>query len=66
MSQKSSTARLILYVLISMVTAAAAGVTTVNFSDSKQVVLFSLAVLAAGLNTARSYIDQSPNQVDKP
>lgn len=64
MTAKASTARLILYVLISMVTAAAAGVTTVDFHETKEVVLFTLAVLAAGLNTARSYIDQSPNQVE--
>jgi hypothetical protein len=65
MTPKQSTARLMLYVLIAMVTAASAGVTTVNFSDSKQVAVFTLAIVAAGLNTARSYIDQTPTQVEK-
>ena len=50
--------------MIAMVTAAAAGVTTVDFTDLKQVTLFTLAVLGAGLNTARSYIDQTPSRVD--
>jgi hypothetical protein len=49
-----------------MVTAASAGVLTVNFSDSKEVAVFALAVIAAGLNTARSYIDKSPAEVSKP
>jgi hypothetical protein len=64
MDQKQSTARLIIYITIAMVTAAAAGVTTVDFTDVKQVALFTLAVLGAGLNTARSYIDQTPSRVD--
>jgi K+-sensing histidine kinase KdpD len=55
-----------LYVLIAMITAASAGVLTVDFSDRKQVVIFLLAIIAAGLNTARSYIDTSDSQVPKP
>lgn len=66
MTAKSSTARLTLYVFIAMITAASAGVLTVDFSDRKQVAVFSLAILAAGLNTARSYIDTSEAQVPKP
>lgn len=66
MTPKQSTARLILYVCLAMVTAASAGVLTVDFADAKQVAVFSLAVIAAGLNTARSYIDQSPTQIDNP
>lgn len=65
MTPKQSTARLVLYVLIAMVTTASAGVLTVDFSDSKQVAVFTLAIIAAGLNTARSYIDQTPTQIDK-
>jgi len=65
MTSAQSTARLILYVAISMVTAASAGVTTVDFSQPKQVAIFTLAILAAGLTTARSYIDKSPSEVDK-
>lgn len=63
MTPAQSTARLILYVLIAMVTAASAGVMTVDFTDRKQVIVFTLAVVAAGLNTARSYIDKSPSEV---
>ena len=66
MTPAQSTARLVLYVLVAMVTAASAGVLTVNFSDSKEVAVFALAVIAAGLNTARSYIDKSPAEVSKP
>lgn len=55
--------RLVLYVLIAMISTASAGVLTVDFTDAKQVTVFSLAVIAAGLNTARSYIDKSPSEV---
>lgn len=65
MTSKQSTVRLVLYVCIAMVTAASAGVLTVDFADAKQVSVFVLAIMAAGLNTARSYIDQTPNQIDK-
>jgi fumarate reductase subunit C len=63
MTALDSKIRLLLYVLIAMVTAASAGVMTVDFTDQKQVIVFSLAVIAAGLNTARSYIDKSPAEV---
>ena len=66
MTPAQSTARLMLYVLVAMVTAASAGVLTVDFSDQKQVAVFVLAIIAAGLNTARSYIDKSPSEVNKP
>jgi hypothetical protein len=66
MSAKQSTTRLVLYVMIAMVTAASAGVLTVDFSNQKEVAVFALAILAAGLNTARSYIDTSDSQVEKP
>ena len=65
MTPNQSTARLVLYVLIAMVTAASAGVLTVNFSDQKEVAVFVLAIVAAGLNTARSYIDKSASEVSK-
>jgi len=48
-----------------MVTAASAGVLTVDFSDQKEVAVFVLAIIAAGLNTARSYIDKSASEVQK-
>ena len=66
MTPKQSNFRLTLYVLISMVTASSAGLQTVNFTDWKQVAGFVLSVLATGLITARSYIDQSPTQVNPP
>lgn len=65
MTSAQSTARLALYVLIAMVAAASAGVSTVDFGDSKQVAVFVLAIIAAGLNTARSYIDKSASEVTK-
>jgi len=65
MTPKQSTARLILYVLIAMVTSATAGLQTVDFTNWKEVAGFTLSVIATGLITARSYIDQSPNQIDK-
>lgn len=66
MTPLDSKIRLTLYVLIAMVSAAMAGIVSVDFSDRKQVVIFALAILAAGLNTARSYIDKSPTEIVPP
>lgn len=66
MTPAQSTARLILYVTLAMLTTAGAGVTTVDFSNMKEVVVFGIAIAIAGLNTARSYIDKSPSEVQKP
>ncbi len=66
MTQKQSTARLVLYITIAMMTAASAGIQTVDFGNAKEVVGFTLSILMTGLITARSYIDQTPNQIDKP
>jgi hypothetical protein len=63
MTRKQSRARLILYVTTAMVTAASAGIATVSFDEWRQVVSFILSIAATGLVTARSYIDQTPNQV---
>ncbi len=63
MTPKQSTARLALYVLTAMVTAASAGIASVDFGEWRQVAAFVLSILATGLVTARSYIDQSPTQV---
>jgi hypothetical protein len=65
MTAKQSTARLILYIATAMVTAASAGVATVDFSDWRQLLSLILSVLATGLVTARSYIDTTPGQVEK-
>lgn len=65
MSQAQSTARLILYVLIAMLTAASAGLGTVDFANPKQVAAFVISVLVTGLVTARSYIDKSESQIDQ-
>ena len=65
MTPKQSTARLVLYVLIAMASTASAGISTIDFTDMKQVIQFSIGVIVTGLVTARSYIDQTPTQVDK-
>ncbi len=66
MTAKQSTARLILYVMIAMFAAANSGIATIDFSKPIEVFQFILGVVTTGLVTARSYIDQSPNQIDKP
>ena len=65
MTPKQSAARLILYCLISMGTSASAGLPTIDFSNWREVTGFALSVIMTGLVTARSYIDQTPTQVDK-
>jgi hypothetical protein len=66
MTPKQSISRLTLYILIAMGTAASAGLATVNFGDWRETVSFALSVVMTGLVTARSYIDQTPNQVKTP
>lgn len=66
MTPKQSTARLALYILIAMGTAASAGLATVNFADWREAAGFALSVVMTGLVTARSYIDQTPTQVSPP
>ena len=66
MTPKQSTARLALYILIAMGTAASAGLATVNFADWRETAGFALSVVMTGLVTARSYIDQTPTQVSPP
>jgi len=66
MTPKQSTARLTLYVLISMLTAASTGLQSLDHTDTKQLIGYVIGILVTGLVTARSYIDQTPNQVDKP
>lgn len=63
MTSAQSTVRLILYVSASMLSAAMAGFATVDFTKREQVILFSMGVALAGINTARSYIDKSPAEV---
>lgn len=63
---KSSLTRLFLYVLIATCATASAGVLTVDFADPKQVAVFALAIVASGLNTARSYIDTSNGAAQQP
>lgn len=63
MTPKQSTARLLLYVAIAMLTSASAGLQTVDFANWKEAASFALAVLTTGLVTARSYIDQTPTQI---
>lgn len=63
MTPKQSTARLLLYVATSVITSASAGLATLDLANHKQLIGYALGILATGLVTARSYIDQSPNQV---
>jgi hypothetical protein len=65
MTPKQSTARLTLYILIAMGTSASAGLPTIDFSNWREAAGFALSVIMTGLVTARSYIDQTPNQVNK-
>lgn len=65
MTPKQSTARLTLYILIAMGTAATAGLPTIDFANWREVTGFALSIVMTGLVTARSYIDQTPTQVDK-
>ena len=65
MTTKQSTARLTLYIIIAMGTSASAGLPTVNFADWRETTGFVLSVVMTGLVTARSYIDQTPTQIDK-
>jgi hypothetical protein len=63
MTPEQSTLRLVLYVLIAVVSAGSAGLATIDFTDAKQVIGFSLGLLGTALTTARSYIDTSEKQV---
>jgi hypothetical protein len=65
MSPKASNLRLALYVAVAMGTAASAGIASVDFADSKQVIQFALSVIVTGMITARSYIDKSESEVPK-
>jgi hypothetical protein len=62
MTPEQSTLRLVLYVLIAVVSAGSAGLATINFADTKQVIGFALGLLGTALTTARSYIDTSEKQ----
>ncbi len=64
MTQKASTLRLVLYCLIAMLTAASAGIATVDFDNVREMIQFALSILTTGLITARSYVDQSPTKID--
>lgn len=65
MTMQQSNTRLVLYVLIAVVSAGSAGLATINFSDTKQVIGFALGLIGTALTTARSYIDQSEQTVEK-
>jgi hypothetical protein len=63
MTPEQSTLRLVLYVLIAVVSAGSAGLATIDFTDAKQVIGFSLGLISTALVTARSYIDTSEKTV---
>jgi hypothetical protein len=46
-----------------VVSAGSAGLATINFADTKQVIGFALGLLGTALTTARSYIDTSEKTV---
>jgi hypothetical protein len=48
-----------------MGTSASAGLPTIDFTNWREVTAFALSVVMTGLVTCRSYIDQTPTQVDK-
>ena len=68
MTPEQSTLRLVLYVLIAVVSAGSAGLATIDFTDTKQVIGFTLGLLGTALTTARSYIDTSEKKLyrDEP
>jgi hypothetical protein len=68
MTPEQSTLRLVLYVLIAVVSAGSAGLATIDFTDAKQVIGFTLGLLGTALTTARSYIDTTEKQIyrDEP
>jgi hypothetical protein len=66
MTQKASMLRLLTYVNAAILSAFIGGVATVDFTDWKQVAVFSAAVILAGNNALRAYIDKSPSEVQQP
>lgn len=65
MTAKASTLRLFCYIALAMISAATSGLMNVDFNDGRQVAFFFLGILGAGFTALRSYIDQSPTQIDK-
>jgi hypothetical protein len=65
MTPKQSTLRLFCYIMLAMISAATSGLMSIEFTDPRQVAFFALGILGAGFTALRSYIDQSPTQVDK-
>jgi hypothetical protein len=63
MTPRDSTIRLTTYVNAAVLSAFIGGVSTVDFTDWKQVAVFSAAVLLAGNNALRAYIDKTPAEV---
>ena len=63
MTPSASNLRLCTYVNGAILSAFIGGVSTVDFSDWKQVAVFAAAVVLAGNNALRAYIDKSPSEV---
>lgn len=63
MTKSASVTRLVLYVVTTMLTAASAGLATVDFTDSKQIAAFAISIISTGAVTWRSYIDKSPSDI---
>lgn len=64
MTAQSSRNRLMLYIAIAMLGTAQNG-TSVDFGMNWETVSYAIAVITAGLVTARSYVDKSPGEVPK-
>jgi len=66
MTPLDSKVRLALYIAGNVVQAAVAGVVSVDFKDTKAVLVFVLGLAGVAITTARSYIDKSPAQIVEP
>jgi uncharacterized membrane protein len=66
MTRKDSSIRLVLYISAATLSAASAGLQSVDFADPRQVVGLALGTLIAAVTAWRAYIDQSPAQIEKP
>ncbi len=64
MTPKDSKIRLALYVAWNVIAAASAGLVSVDFSDRKAVGVFVLSLFGVAVGTLRSYIDQTPTQIE--
>jgi len=65
MTPFQSNLRLVCYVALAMIAAASTSMMSIDFSDARQVALFTLGVLGSGFTALRSYIDTSSVKIVK-